>query len=761
MDETDEAMDGASAFGRLLLRHRRAAGLSQAGLARASGMSVRALRELERGRARAAQARSAEVLAEALGLGDDERASFLVAAREGRRRSPRVPEAMALCALPPEVPDLVGRERELAWLLAQAAPGGVVAVVGHPGVGKTALAVSAAHAMAAEFAGGALAVDLRGLDERPLTARAAMEKLLRALGVASAQIPVDQDEQSNLLRVLAESREILLLLDNAADETQVRPLLVTGPGCLTLVTSRGALAGLESVRRLTLEPLARSAGVDLLARIAGADRVAAEPGAAADLVEMCGSLPLAVRIVGNRMATRPHWTLAYLVAQLRDERVRLGSLSVGDLQVRSAFEMSYRRLSPTARILFRRLAAIPGSDFGESLASVIIGASASAPTALAQPVGRYLNELTDASLLQVTPVLGRYHFHDLIRIFAAERLALDEDTETQERLRDTVLRDVLSGAVAAARLFFPDITEPVAGERFSTRAEAADWLAREGTNWVAAQRVAARLGRHREVLELARVMHWYSDSHVPERPWEEIYQLGLAAARALGSRADEVVLLNQVGWAQYMRLGDNETALVTHREALAVATELGDRREQAWAHGFMGMELVRLGRAEEALAHTREADVLSRELDDFPLQSSMRNAYGVTLRAVGRAEEALAVHEALLVDTRAWQDSTAPEVAQWMMANVLDEIGPCLAELRRWRPAAEAYREARLMFAANGVGYREARSASSEGAAWRQAGEYAAARECLSLALDYFTGPLYVAQRERAQAEFDRLPTTG
>ncbi|MET0133437.1 MAG: NB-ARC domain-containing protein, partial [Kibdelosporangium sp.] len=402
----DEFEDGLSAFGKLLLRYRRSARLSQAELASASGMSVRALRELEHGRTQGAQQRSAEVLAGALGLTGSERASFLLVARESRRRLPRGTETMALCALPPAVMDLTGREAELERLRAEASAGGAVAVTGHPGVGKTALAVSAAHALSAEFPDGRLAVDLRGMDEQPVTARAALEKLLRALGVSPGQIPAVVDEQSNLLRMLVDGKRVLVLLDNAADEAQVRPLLVTGRGCLTLVTCRKRLAGLETVRWLALDPLTDAGAVGLLAGIAGTRRVAAEPRAAEELVELCGGLPLAVRIVGNRLATRPHWTLSYVAGQLRDERVRLSSLSAGDLQVRSAFEVSYRRLSPATRLLFRRLAVIPGADFGDELAAVASGAPA---------VGPGLDELADASLLQATPVSGRFQFHDLIR----------------------------------------------------------------------------------------------------------------------------------------------------------------------------------------------------------------------------------------------------------------------------------------------------------------------------------------------------------
>jgi len=278
-------------------------------LAEASGVSVRALRDLERGRAQAAQERSAKALADAMDLHGGEREMFLATAKAGRRRTPRPPEPAGPCTLPPAVPDLLGRDQELAKLRAEIGSGArVVSIVGHPGVGKTALAVWAAHRLRADFPDGCFAVDLRGMDDQPVTPRVALEQLLRAFGVPAQQIPASDDEQSGLFRSLMAGRRVLILLDNAADEAQVRPLLAGGPGCLTLITCRRALAGLEAARWVWLDPLADPDAADLLATIAGAGRVRAEPDAAAELVLLCGNLPLAVRIAGNRLATRPHWS---------------------------------------------------------------------------------------------------------------------------------------------------------------------------------------------------------------------------------------------------------------------------------------------------------------------------------------------------------------------------------------------------------------------------------------------------------------------
>lgn len=720
--------------------------MTQEDLAEASGVSVRALRDLERGRAQAAQRRSAEALADALELSGQQRDRFLSAARDGRRRTQRPNPVTA--ALPPALPDLVGRERDLRRLHAEAVAGAAtIAVVGRPGVGKTALAVTAAHRLRTEFPDGCFAVDLRGMDDQPVTPRAALDRLLRALGVPPAEIPAAESDQSDLYRTVLDGRRVLVLLDNAADEAQVRPLLAAAPGCLTLVTCRRTLAGLEAARWLPLEPLAGAAGVELLATIVGQDRVLAEPDAAAELVALCESLPLAVRIAGNRLATRPHWSLAYLLGQVRDERTRLSSLSAGDLQVRSAFEMSYRRLSPGARLVFRRLAALPGADFGAELAHVATG--------LAEPdVHLHLDELADTSLLQVTPVEGRYQFHDLLRIFAAERWVAEEKPDERADVAHAVLDHLLGTASAAGMMYFPEAD----ADGFPSRDEAGEWLAREESNWIAAQREAARLGRHSQVVELAKAMHWYSDGHWMGLPWDEIFRLGVASARALGDRADEAKLLNFLGWAEVVCQCDEETALATHRLALDVALEAGDRLEVTWSEAYIGSVLTRLGRPEEGLDHVRRSCELSLEFGFWTVQVSARNRLGRVLQALGRFEEALAVHRAVLADAEGRADEETPETRQWLMNMVVFELGHCLLGMEEWHEAAETFRQARTAFAElNSVG-QEGHAALNEGRAWLGAGEYAKAQECLRHALDSYAGTAANSRRDEVLAELARLP---
>ncbi|GAB2971270.1 hypothetical protein GCM10027097_23670 [Amycolatopsis acidiphila] len=741
----------ASAFGRLLLRHRRSARLTQAELAEASGMSVRALRDLERGRSQAAQRRSADALADAMGLTGKDREGFVAAARDGRRRAAKPGEEDLSCRLPPAVPDLLGRDAELARLREAAAtgsPSGVVlSIIGHPGVGKTALAVAAAHALEDRFPDGCFALDLRGMDDQPVTSRAALDQLLRALGVPAQQIPAAGVEQQHLFRSLLAGRRVLVLLDNAADEAQVRPLLAASPGCLTLITCRRALAGLEAGRWVWLEPLATTGATGLLSTIVGADRVTAEPGAATELVTLCGNLPLAVRIAGNRLATRPHWSIAYLVAELRDVNTRLSSLAAGDLQVRSAFEMSYRRLSPAARLVFRRLAAIPGADFAGALAAVAAGMTE-------EDVSAYLDELVDANLVQAATAPGRYRFHDLIRIFAGERLDAEEKPADRETLAHATLEYLLGTASAAARLFYPDTLTP---EPFRSRSEAAAWLDTEASNWLAAHRLAAQAGRHREVLELAHAMHWYSDGRSQQRPWHDVFTLGLVAARALGSRQDEAVMLDFVGWARYFCLADNDGGLRAHRDALRLAVEIGDRREQACALAYLAAVLMRLGRLPEALDHALRAVHLARELEFWLGQGTIRNTLGAILRACGRTAEALAVHREVLADVEARYGEANPDARRFFHSATLLNLGLDLNEAGRWQRAASTFREARSLFRQGGFRLEEAHAALNEGRARREVGQHAFAGVCLELALSAFTGVPLRWQRARTLAELSTL----
>jgi transcriptional regulator with XRE-family HTH domain len=437
--EPEPLSQPVESFATLLVRYRRSARLTQEDLASASGISARSISDLERGRVRAPQQRTVQALAMALTLDKRAHWEFIRLAKAGRTRpgagvaeagqNAEVPRRADLswCQLPPEVSDFTGREQEIRHALRlvdarlpdlRATP--VVALYGTPGVGKTAFAVHAGHRLCDRYPDGQLFLDMHGMDPGRLSAHQALGHLLTALGVTTAQLPTGIDERSVLYRSLISDRRMLMILDNVADDAQVRPLLPSSSGSLMLLTSRRVLSGLEAVGRLQLDVLATADSVRLLESIIGPDRAAQEPDAVHRLAELCGNLPLALRIAGNRLANRPRWLVANLVHQLSDRQHRLSALTAGDLRIRATFELSYRQCDEVSSRVFRRLSLVPGPEV--TVAQTAILAELDEHTA-----EHHLEELVDASLLDTGARAGRYVLHDLLRLFAGERLA-NEDT---------------------------------------------------------------------------------------------------------------------------------------------------------------------------------------------------------------------------------------------------------------------------------------------------------------------------------------------
>ena len=352
-------------------------------------------------------------------LEGDARKQFIELARDGRLRD-HWTRPTGVCELPRLVDDFTGRAAELAWTseLAYAASpqgAGVVGLVtSSGGMGKTTLAVRAAHVLRPSFPGGVFFLDLLGMSQRPMAAGDALRLLLRALGVADEQVPGDIPGSASLYRSVLRDRRALIVLDNAGSEEQVRPLLPGESPSRVLITSRRLLAGLEDVRRLALGSLALPEARELLTGILGERAVTDEEPALTRLAELCEGLPLALRIIGNRLVSRPGWDAAELAARLADEERRLDQFTAGDLKVASAFGMSYEQLADSARRMFRRLAVVPGRDFDATLAAVAGG----------MPAGDAwdaLDELVDLGLLQ-DGAAGRYRFHDLVRFLPVRGL---------------------------------------------------------------------------------------------------------------------------------------------------------------------------------------------------------------------------------------------------------------------------------------------------------------------------------------------------
>ncbi len=403
--------------------------------------------------------------------------------------------------LPGDLPDLVDRDEDLRALLA-ALPAGpapaamVAAIDGMAGVGKTALAVHAAHHLTHRHPDGQLFLDLRGhsAGRQPTAPAAALATLLRAVGVPDGQLPAGLDERAALWRAALAGRRVLLLLDDAADPAQVRPLLPGGPGCLVLITSRRRLTDLDTAYTCTLDVLSAPAAGELFTRVAGADRgTGPDPGSAADaeraavdaaavaeVVRLCGGLPLAIRLAAARLRGRPGWRAVHLASRLRDEQRRLAELATGDRSVAAEFALSYQHLSAAQQRLFRLLGLVPGSSFDPYLAASL----AAVPVPVAEQL---LEELVDVHLVEA-PTPGRYRLQGLLYTHAGRHARLTETaTElgaARVRLYDFYLHTLL--AVARNRgLPAESVGEPAPGVQpvpFADERQAAGWLAAEAGN---------------------------------------------------------------------------------------------------------------------------------------------------------------------------------------------------------------------------------------------------------------------------------------
>jgi transcriptional regulator with XRE-family HTH domain len=424
----DARLSETPTFGDLLLHYRRRAGLSQAELAKASGVSVRAVRELEHGRARAAQRQSTAVLSTALNLIAEERRLFTIAAELGRQRIRPRPDS-GLCALPPATRRLVGRANEIVRLRADAERGGVVVITGQPGVGKSALAVAAAHELSHRFADGCWAVDLNDVEGRPLSSSAVLAKLLFALGVPLSELPPDARERGRLYQELMSGRRVLLLLDNADGEDQIRPLVPETEGSLTIIISRRSFSKLKGVRQEELGLLTEAEALELVSDIVGHERLRAEPAVAAELVAVCGTLPAALRDAGNRIVENPQWSSKCLLGMLRDDENRYRLLPVDEIELRVAFGISYRQLSTAARRMFREVSVLPFGVF--ELHDV---AAMNIPS---REVRSALEELVNAGLLERAGERDAFRMHNLLRLFAWEK-------KEQESLPGTRVCQVVS-----------------------------------------------------------------------------------------------------------------------------------------------------------------------------------------------------------------------------------------------------------------------------------------------------------------------------
>ncbi|MEU5313814.1 BTAD domain-containing putative transcriptional regulator [Streptomyces sp. NPDC021562] len=528
--------------------------------------------------------------------------------------------------LPYDLRDFTGREEELHKLLGfvEDADGSgplIVAIDGMGGSGKTSLAVRAAHRLAERYPDAQLHLDLRGYtpDEEPLTPAAAAEALLRMLGVPGERIPDDPQGRIALWRATMIKHRMILLLDNVVDESQVRPLLASPTSTIVLVTSRALLVDLDAAHSISLGTMAPPDSVALIVSIIGERRAQAEPEAVAELADLSGHLPLALRIAAARLRKRPRWSVRYLVDRLRDDTHRLAELSAGERSVEVTLRLSYEGLDAGYRKSFRLLGQYPGAELDVYTAAALLDLGL-------RDAEDVLEYLLDMHLVQQHEP-GRYAFHDLVRSFAhmLSRTRHSGGTgEFSEEAAGAVRRLMeysLTASDVACDLLFPGrvrMARPTPSFRpeltpLRTPEAARDWFEREQDSLLAAIALAFRRNLDREVALLAANVVFHLDLRGRLDEFLALCHTAVAAARRLGEADLLRLSLSNLAVACWKR-GRFEDGIAAAVEAHELAVELGDRRGQAKDTGVLGLLLATTGRFDEALSRLEQSIALKREL---------------------------------------------------------------------------------------------------------------------------------------------------
>jgi DNA-binding SARP family transcriptional activator len=677
--------------------------------------------------------------------------------------------------VPEGEPDRLASEGQPDRLVPEEPAGGrpaavvISAIAGTAGIGKTALAVHWAHRVADRFPDGQLYVNLRGFDPTgsPTDPADAVRGILTAYGVPPAQIPATLDAQAALYRSLLAGRRVLVVLDNARDAEQVRPLLPGAAGCVALVTSRNQLTPLvatDGAQPMTLDVLDPEEARLLLARRLGPERVAAEPDAAERIIAACARLPLALSIAAAR-ARQAGLALATLADELEDAGHRLDALDAGDAvsQVRAVFSWSYTALTPAAARLFRLLGLHPGPDVS---VPAVVSLAGEGPAA----VRAALAELTRANLL--TAYAGdRYALHDLLRAYAADLTNADADADaavdadTGPKAALTRLLDHYSHtAYAADRLLYPQrdpiplpLEPPAPGaepERLGDPAAAMAWLTAERHVLLAAIKRAAAGGFDAHAWRLVWALDTFTGRRVSLPDVVELWQYAVLVGHRLPDPAVRACAHRVLGVA-HARLARHDEGRDHLRLALDLYARAGDLVGQANTHRNLAYVAEREALPEVALDHSRQALSLYVAAGYRRGQALALNAVGWCHSLLGDHREALRYCDEALILLRELGDRNA-EAATW------DSVGRAHWKLGDHRQAVDSYRTALDLYRELHDVHEEATVVTRLGDVYRDAGDVAAAREAWQQALEIHTAhdhPAADAVRARLD-ELDRCERT-
>jgi DNA-binding SARP family transcriptional activator/tetratricopeptide (TPR) repeat protein len=618
-------------------------------------------------------------------------------AGSARAGAPAIPRQ-----LPADIPDFTGREHEASLihdLLTRDDDGAVgpriAMVVGPGGVGKTTIAVQMAHRIRADYPDGQLYVNLQGAGPRPVEPGDVLSRFLRAFGVAGSAIPADLEERAGMYRSVVADRRLLVVLDNAAGERQLRLLMPGGKHCAVVVTARARITGLPGGHPLQLGMLDETESVRLLGHVAGPGRVSGEPAEARALAHLCGGLPLALRIVGARLAARPHWRLGVLARRLEDGRRRLGELSHGDLDVRASIGVSYQGLAPAAQMLMRRVGLLDAPDFPVWVGAALLGIRLGEAAGLA-------DALVDAQLLEVardgTSGSLRYRCHDLVRDFARSAALEMEDADDRDAALGRVFGALLGLAEHAHRQVYGGDYTILHGHAPRWQADDMDraqlvgeapfaWFESERLPIMAAVRQGAGLGLDELCWDLAWTAVTLFEVRGYLDDWRTVQEQALEATRQAGNRRGEAAMLASLG-SRLIYLQSYAAARVLCEQAADLFAETGDQHGQGLALRTVAFCERLTGRLDAALAHCDEARKALCDAGDGVLDAViLRDVAEIHLER-GQYETA----ERCLTEGMVISRTAGSARAQALVLHMLGEL-----DLRRDRPdqAQRAFLEVR------------------------------------------------------------------
>jgi tetratricopeptide (TPR) repeat protein len=658
--------------------------------------------------------------------------------------------------LPAAIRHFAGREAELTVLAGQVA--GVASAVvisavgGAAGIGKTTLAVHFAHQVAGQFPDGQLYVNLRGFGPAGalVTPAEAVRGFLEALAVPPERIPATADGQVALYRSLLAGRRVLVVLDNARDAGQVRPLLPGSPGCMVVVTSRNQLTGLiaaEGAHPVALDLLTAAEACQLLARRVGEDRVAAEEEAVRQVIDCCARLPLALAIAAARAAACSQFPLAALAGELRDASGSLHALCSAEdatADVRAVFSWSYRQLSPPAARLFRLLGAHPGPGIGAPAAASLAG--------LPLPEARVLLAELACASMTAQPAPGRYASHDLLRCYAAELSRSRDSTEQRDQAAGRLLDHYLHTACYAHRVLYPYYDQPTVPpprpgttpEVLADPAQALAWFTAERPVLLAAVEHAASTGNGSCAWQLA----WNVGRFLSRQGrWHELAAMSQVAVAAAIRLADPQALAPShfnLGLA-CIHLGRHGEALAHLRQALGFYRQAGSQLGQARVRTALGVLSGEQDRQAEALTHARRALALHTAYGNRHGQGLTLNNIGYTYALLGDYGKGVTYCQQALAILEEYGDS-------FEQANTLHSLGYASHHLGRHPQAVGYYRHAISIYRAISHPHLEGISLSDLGDTYAAAGDPAAAWHAWRQAAQVLDGHDYsVAENVRAK----------